>query len=86
MKEEEKDAKDIDKFINSSDSKSTLASNKFAGRMLARYNDYEDWKPEKLSAKELDTLLCEFFMNIMKVDGSMYELDVLSTVHRALQR
>ena len=79
---------DFDDFIRQQDAKNTIKGNKSSWRCLKRFFNSIGEKRElgQIRPKELDKLLSRFFMEVVRVDGTPYQPDVLSTIHRGLKR
>ena len=78
----------FDAFIQNQTAKSTQNNEKTAYNVLCKYMSATNNVSNIIRKKPLDLneLLCEFFMNVKKMDGEHYEPDSLSTIHRSLQR
>ena len=80
---------EVDAFINEQKAKATKNKNKTD---LNTFNKFRKdnglgLKPiEKLSAKELNHVLCQFFMKALTRKGKLYEPDTLSGIRNSLQR
>ena len=79
---------DPEAFIRAQDAKNTLKSNKFASSTVQKFFEKIGERRELLMIppNELDGLLSRFFMEVKKKDGSQYEPDALSTIHRGYKR
>ena len=79
---------DFDKFIKDQVAKNTTYNTKSAYNLLKRYFKSIDEPREiiNIPQEDLNKLLCGFFLNIRKLNGSNYETDSLSKIHQALHR
>ena len=79
---------DIDKFITDQQAQNTKYNTKFAINVFVRFckENNEGRSLSIIPKKEIDKLLCNFFMTVKKQDGNEYEPDSLSSIHRGIQR
>ena len=80
---------EIHQYITDSNAKSTGYGTTTSINTLKRYLEatgVTHHLPEQLNPEELNTTLCNFYMNIKKTDGAEYEPDSLSTIHRGIAR
>ena len=79
---------EFDDFIRQQDAKNTIKGNVFSSRVLINYfkTINETRKIEWIPPVELDKLLCKFFMIVVQKNDKPYQPDVLSTIHRGINR
>ena len=81
-------AEEFELFIREQDAKNTTKVNTYSTNTLNRFlkSIDEERNVEEIPECELNILLCRFFKDIVKIDGTNFEPDCLSTIHRGLKR
>ena len=88
--EEEDSSQEIDNFIQGQKSKNTVKKKNNLG--WQRFDAYCQGKMSSwfditnIPAPDLDKLLCSFFKDLRKKDGSDYEPDTVSSFQKSIQR
>lgn len=79
---------EIDKFILDQQSVKTKYATKYGSNTFKKFcqSINEQRAAELIPPSELNAILCQFFMNVKKLDGKEYEPDTLTSIHRSLQR
>ena len=80
---------EIQQFINEQQAKATKYSTNFSMNSLNNFCKKigESRSIEQLLlSKDLNSILCNFFMHVTKKDGTEYEPDSISTIQRGIQR
>ena len=75
-------------FIDQQRSENTKSKTKCDVNIFKTFilNLNETRELEQIPVKELDKLLCKFFMTIKRKDGNNYEPDTLTSIQRSIQR
>lgn len=79
----------IDQFIKGQKARNTMKKTRSDLNVFQRYLEIINERDIEISAlplQRLERLLCKFFMNVKKQDGSDYEPSTLSSYQRSIQR
>ena len=78
----------VDEFIAAQAAKNTCYANNTASNLFHRFlrSEGDSRQMEKIPPAELGMIMCHFFINARKLDGTQFEPDSLSTTFRSLQR
>lgn len=86
--EEVNEDEEFVKFISAQRSKNTVSKTKCDVNNFTKYCSSlnENRQLQDIPVKDMNTLLCKFFMNVVRNDGEQYEPDTISSIQRSIQR